>query len=260
MINTVLNYAYFALVIENAYVDFGDFESPIGTFFDDRNIFKLDPTFTKDINIYLRQNELDAQDAFFQFSSPEKDSFWSVDRREQDFSGFNGYNYITVDIQLDPQKDSYSRTVYSFFDLTGQVGGVFEILTLSFGLMVGFITKRIFIFNLLEALYYTKSGSRKVVPRSSFLFTDPEPEPVEEVKSAKFDTSYVAHNEVSNFSMFQERDRAKSELPSKKDENLDNLKLEMATWRRYKSTCCEKLLAFVSPSVLKSCCKKLHDK
>ena len=37
---------------------------------------------------------------------------------------------------MDSQRDEYHRTVYSILDMTGQVGGVFEILTLFFGFIV----------------------------------------------------------------------------------------------------------------------------
>jgi hypothetical protein len=53
----------------------------------------------------------------------------------------------------DQFSEAYERSVFSFFDLTGNLGGLFEILELSGSLFVGFFAGKIFLYSILSRLY-----------------------------------------------------------------------------------------------------------
>ena len=72
------------------------------------------------------------------------------------------------------REDTYERTVFSFFDLTGLVGGVFEILELAGGLFVSIFAHSLFMFSMLNDLYQVQKidsnhNFSKVIPKTKEL-------------------------------------------------------------------------------------------
>lgn len=57
----------------------------------------------------------------------------------------------------DQLSESYERSVFSFFDLTGNLGGLFEVLELVGALFVEFFAGKIFLYSILSRLYQVDS-------------------------------------------------------------------------------------------------------
>ena len=70
-----------------------------------------------------------------------------------------GYDnaYLQVFITLDPQSDLYQRTVYSFLDMLGFIGGIFELLKTFGYLTVSYFIKRNYYSSILSKLYHIES-------------------------------------------------------------------------------------------------------
>jgi len=64
-----------------------------------------------------------------------------------------------ISVVADPQKDNYNRVVFSFLDLFGQLGGVFELMCIWMGLIVRFFSKNVFLFSIFKRLYHTERES-----------------------------------------------------------------------------------------------------
>ncbi|CAI2386294.1 unnamed protein product [Moneuplotes crassus] len=60
---------------------------------------------------------------------------------------------VKYTIFQDPIVDSYERRVYSFLDFTGQLGGFFEILVISGGLLVNYFSTKLYNYSLFNQLY-----------------------------------------------------------------------------------------------------------
>ena len=54
----------------------------------------------------------------------------------------------------DSSSKSYERSVFGVLDVAGNIGGVFEILSIIGGLIVGIFSGKIFIYSMLAKLYY----------------------------------------------------------------------------------------------------------
>lgn len=54
----------------------------------------------------------------------------------------------------DSTSKSFERSVFTFMEVTGNIGGLFEILEISGGLLVGLFSGRIFLFSVLPKLYH----------------------------------------------------------------------------------------------------------
>ena len=82
----------------------------------------------------------------------------SIERKSIFYSNI-GYDnaYLQVYINLDPQLDLYQRTVYSFLDMLGFIGGIFELLKIFGYLTVSYFIKRNYYSSILSKLYHVES-------------------------------------------------------------------------------------------------------
>jgi hypothetical protein len=60
---------------------------------------------------------------------------------------------LALTFRKDAESDSYSRSVFSILDLFGNIGGVFEILQVTGGLIVGYFSRDLFLYSILTKLY-----------------------------------------------------------------------------------------------------------
>ena len=64
----------------------------------------------------------------------------------------------------DSASKSYDRAVFNFMEVTGNIGGLFEILGIAGGIFVGLFSGRVFLFSILPKLYHIEDpriGDRK---------------------------------------------------------------------------------------------------
>jgi hypothetical protein len=78
--------------------------------------------------IFIRENNVELMDNFFQFQDYEKMKFYSISEERINFNRFNN-NLLVVSILADSQTVTHTRTVYSFFDMLAQIGGVYGVLS-----------------------------------------------------------------------------------------------------------------------------------
>ena len=149
--------------------------------------------YVKSSDIFLRNNHVTLADSFFQIGTTENKQFYSVETLRPDFAiDTNGITYASVVMRMEAREDSYERTVFSMFDFTGLVGGVFEIFEVTGGIIVGLFAYKLYMFSMLSNLYQvqkTHGGQdiNKVIPRtrkvkSVFKRTKHDPKKYEESK------------------------------------------------------------------------------
>mmetsp|Transcript_12871 Transcript_12871/g.11404 ORF Transcript_12871/g.11404 Transcript_12871/m.11404 type:complete len:90 (+) Transcript_12871:84-353(+) len=56
----------------------------------------------------------------------------------------------------DAESQSFERTVFSFLEVTGNIGGLSEIMEIGGGFLVGIFSGKIFLFSLLSKLYHVE--------------------------------------------------------------------------------------------------------
>ena len=67
---------------------------------------------------------------------------------------------MNIYFTLDPQIDLYQRSVYSFLDLFGFIGGIFELLKLFGYLAVWFFIQHNYYSKILSSLYHVKNEQK----------------------------------------------------------------------------------------------------
>ena len=152
-IDSILNSTIVTVIIFNSYMDFSDYDTPIKMYIDDSNYFYLSSTNSKITRIYLKQNEANLNDDYLKLSPTSHKAFFSTDKTIVDTAPKYDQT-IYISILLGPNKDTYTRTVYSIMDLFGNVGGIYGLLQSSCGFVVGFISYQIMLSSVFRRLYF----------------------------------------------------------------------------------------------------------
>lgn len=72
---------------------------------------------------------------------------------------------LEIAVHIDPEEGSYERRVYSLLDMTGQLGGLYEIFEVFGGIIVGFFTERLLMFSLMSRLYQVEKPANPNVTK-----------------------------------------------------------------------------------------------
>ena len=89
-------------------------------------------------------NMFTAYDSVFGISSPNKGTFYSLEKSKTISISFDGRSFAQITIGMDNQVDEYESSVQTLFEAIGTIGGIYEIFKISFGLLVGIYTKKVY--------------------------------------------------------------------------------------------------------------------
>jgi hypothetical protein len=90
-------------------------------------------------------------------TDPKSGEFYSIGKDVSDFTFEADSNLLTISIAIDSIEESYEIRVYNFFDFTGQLGGLFEILSIAGGIFVTFFAEKILMLSLISNLYQVEN-------------------------------------------------------------------------------------------------------
>ncbi|CAI2382433.1 unnamed protein product [Moneuplotes crassus] len=144
----------------NTYFDFDDYTSPVKTYIDGRLVVDMLPGYVKRDDVFIQKNEAEIQDSYFAYqpggSKKEFVEIHRVDSRlavQIDDVDNTIYKLLFV---KDAETKSYERQVFSLLEVTGNIGGLFEILERTGGFLVALFSGRMFLFSILTKLYHVE--------------------------------------------------------------------------------------------------------
>ena len=132
-IDQVMNSTYLNVAMISAYFDFDDYDQPIKKYLTDLDGMTLSSSVPSFLEINVQQNEALLSDNLIFPGSYESLKFYSVSNTKSRVvnPAFIANALCSAILNLDRKHEQYERTVYSFFDLFGFLGGLFD--TLAFG-------------------------------------------------------------------------------------------------------------------------------
>jgi hypothetical protein len=114
--------------------------------------------------MYVRKSEYEMSDSIFDFGDQKKGKFYSVESADFDLRPVYNGVLVDVNIVIDPTEDFYNRKVYNIFDYTGQIGGLYEILSIIGGIIVTFFSDKILMLSLMSNLYQVEGDKEAADP------------------------------------------------------------------------------------------------
>lgn len=173
-IDTAISGKSLGITLVNTYFDFDDYDEPVKTYLDDKSTFKFVSGYTKFVTLYAQQRSAEYKDSYIDvLSDPEEQEFVGVETITQDFDleSNNQDTLFEIYIRLDENQQDYSREVYSFLDVTGDLGGVFEILCIAAGFIVAYFSNPRFYYSILSNIYQVDGEKLKSSGKCKHIIT-----------------------------------------------------------------------------------------
>ena len=139
--------------VKNRYFDFEDYDTPVKTYTEGSQYYRTLKSFHKQIFLYLRKNEYVLNDDLIQYRDQQKGSYYSVGREKIDLQEIHNDTVISIHFMQDGIVDQYERTIFTILEMTGQLGGLYEILTLLASFLISSIVQKFFTMSILKNLY-----------------------------------------------------------------------------------------------------------
>mmetsp|Transcript_23816 Transcript_23816/g.21158 ORF Transcript_23816/g.21158 Transcript_23816/m.21158 type:complete len:195 (-) Transcript_23816:495-1079(-) len=127
------------IVLDNFYFDLNAIENPIKNYFRTEVLHFISAEIASGLNIYIRRNTYSIRDSIWpSFWTNEKEGvFYSIERVEK-YSRDKGSNEVfQIQIIQDSQTDHYTMRILNLLEVTGTLGGVFELLSIAVGFIMG---------------------------------------------------------------------------------------------------------------------------
>ena len=255
LINSLIPGITANVAILNSYMDFNDYSNPVKSYFDDRASFYLLTAYAKVAKIYAKLNKAVLDDDYLKLKSTTTKEFFSVDRISNDVATFDYDVVAEVGILLDPNRDTYHRTVFTILDLFGTLGGIFGLLTSACGAIIGIMTTQIMLSSVFRRLYYTNklnfdSLAIKIMDRSrkiASVLVEEDKQP--DKKNNKSYTTKLKYDDSKSYSDIDVRlddNNQTSEINKTNDEFvLHKLRTALKYRKKYQANCVHKWLTFI---------------
>ena len=135
---------YFEVLVDNVYLDFTDLNQFIKNYIKSEIIRFVNKDFTSGLRVYLRKNYYNIRDSIWpSFWNDEKvGEFSSIERVENFVQNKYAKSIFRIEIYIDPQVDNYSARIINILDITGTIGGVFELLKITIGFVIGIYSSK----------------------------------------------------------------------------------------------------------------------
>ncbi|CAI2387199.1 unnamed protein product [Moneuplotes crassus] len=153
--DTLNKYIYGArlmLIIDNKFFDFKNIEEPVQNYFQ-YETFDIPDSFHKvRVDLKVRKNTFTKRDGFFPWSVEEEGEFHSIEKTSDTIMSnvapipadwdIETFGILSGTISLDYEQTFYERRVTDLLEVTGQLGGIFELYEIIGGFIIGWISSR----------------------------------------------------------------------------------------------------------------------
>ncbi|CDW82531.1 UNKNOWN [Stylonychia lemnae] len=160
VVDSYFDQEVFNFAFVNTFFDLKSFEDgfQIKTFIDDSLFYELEANRIKKTNFYIQLQEAELEDDLIQFGQSKDIAFHQITEQryyDDQYSDADGY-ILAMYMRFDNRYDIYTRKVYSILELLGDVGGLKESLMAIGLLIIGFISQKMFISDVMHEMYQVR--------------------------------------------------------------------------------------------------------
>ena len=117
----------------------------------------------KRVIFLYRNNTANLIDDYIQYGqSAQKNFFQVVNTKEQVELETKG-ELASIYFRFDPQYDIYERRIYSFGELLGQIGGLFQIILMVGIVIVSIFSDRLFVSSIIKKIYQIDETRENII-------------------------------------------------------------------------------------------------
>ena len=163
-INEFVKDKYYEILMVDRYFDAQNYTQPVGKTMTDNFYYTIHPEMTKQTQVYVKENKLELMDSFFQYGETEKSTFYSISGGFEDYKIFDGNIFVVTYFVLDREVATHRRTIYSFFDMLAQLGGVFHLLYSFLNVFLYYYSEKMLQYSILRKCYQFSSDAADKMP------------------------------------------------------------------------------------------------
>ena len=256
-----MNHLSIFVFIVNTYFDQDDYTNPIKTYVEDGLEYNGLNSYQSQAKFYFQKNDAEMLDDYFSiFPSPQQKSFFRLASKNNLLS-YSTDEIITISFLKSNQKQTIERSVFTFLDLLGVLGGIFGILSMFGGFFVSIFEDKMVNYSILSKLYQVDTmkcqknhgedlSSSKHIQETMNRYTNT----IQESKSVEIQLNNQRnHYEIDNNGMssvvkpiYTQRYDYRESLAKKANDSITNRRLYnyKATDMCYNLLCCCKLRCF----------------
>lgn len=220
------------IFIKSKYVDLNDIENPIKDYRFQKEDY-YDWNRAGAILIKIRHNEVYLEDSLFSLFEASPVSFNSVSEVEilkgPASEGFGGF---FIRIEVDPVVNQYKRQVLTLLEVTGVLGGMFEIFEITCGIIIGLFSSMVFKNELTKELRNANDRALKVAKEFDKL--KQRLENIENLQGRNDEESKIPNINLRRkrrnrdiLDIYQDQAKPEVELKIKKSDELDIFEKEL---------------------------------
>ena len=143
------------LYMRDQFLDFNDYDNPIKAYYTDRYEYFGVNGLTNEARFYLHQNEAKLQDKYLLYNEQEEvKEFVSIANHDNLYTNSDDNHVFRIRIQKSEWKLIFERQVYTILDLVGEIGGIYEVLSLLGFAIVNAFTCTAFYYSIFPQLYH----------------------------------------------------------------------------------------------------------
>ena len=137
----------------NSYYDLNNYENPIQTYAEAGLSFSGINGFKNSVQFFFQNNQVEAQDDYLSIvKQSNKENFVSLVKTEN-FYKVDQNQVISFRFAKSNQETTIERSVFTFLDLLGNLGGIFEVLSVLGSIFVTIFSEKLFHYSILSNLY-----------------------------------------------------------------------------------------------------------
>ena len=157
--------------VKSKYVNLNNIENPISPYTEEITSYPLHYQSLTKALLTIEPHEISLDDNFyFSFLSPQTLKFnkiWDRERAfksEDNYFGFDIITFVpfTLDIDLNSNTFQYKRKVLNFLEVTGIIGGLFELFEVVIGVFIGMVSSYSLRGQLLEEIKVNRKRNREL--------------------------------------------------------------------------------------------------
>ena len=117
------------VLVKNQYFDFRNIDNPVQSYVEELYEYSIENDGIFFVDLFVKQNQYETQDDYLNIAGPKTGIFYDTKSHRDSDLDTEGVPQVFAyfNFWISNQEDFYERTVYSFFDFVGQIGGIVEL-------------------------------------------------------------------------------------------------------------------------------------
>ena len=146
------------VIVLSTYFDYDEYDNPLKTYVDDQDVFSINDDFATYADLKVQQNKAYLADSLFFNYNFEEETYYNVKNRNHKTvnSALIQNSLLGIFISLDKESEEYERVVYTFLDMFGFLGGLFDFMFFCGFILTQYCTEKSYLNSVFSKLYQVK--------------------------------------------------------------------------------------------------------